>query len=104
AEDERVPRGYVRGECQTAGGRVAVRVVVLLDERRRIRAHSSDRVEYPESEGVPAGVRGCRGRLLTVPAQREGQSVTGGDGGGVRQRAGRGVPVRVVVLLDERVG
>src|SRR5207244_8342580 len=77
-------------------------VVVLLDERRRIAVHSRDRAGYPEREGVPACVRGCRGRILTVPPQREGERVPRDDARGESQTAGGGVAVRNVVLLDER--
>src|SRR5947199_3653675 len=100
-EGEGVPRDDVRGECQTAGGGVTVRVVVLLDERGRIAARSRDRVGYSESEGVTAGVGGRRGRALVVPSQREGQGVAGGDRGGECQTARSVAAVRGVGLLDK---
>src|ERR1700733_13003878 len=87
-----VPRGDVRRERQPAGGGVAVRGVLVLDDRR----YGGDTGGRRRAEGEknPAGGGWGRGRGMVGPSYPVDEDVPRRYIRGISQSAVRGVAVR----------
>src|ERR1700733_12122826 len=90
-----VPRGDVRRERQPAGGGVAVRGVLVLDDRRY--GGDTGGGERPEGEQIPASVGGRRGRGMVGPSYPVDEDVPRRYIRGISQGAVRGVALRDIL-------